>query len=118
LRKLWESGKITKLSTDQFNTPIYAGNLAEAVLELTKTDFTGIIHLAGSERISRFQLGLLLAKQFRINKKLIQPVKISEVKSIGIRPVDVSLKIDLAQNLLKTEFLNCWEGIQSAYPQN
>lgn len=118
MRTSWQTKKMTKLFTDQFRTPIYAGNLAQAILELAEHSFTGIIHLAGSERINRYQFGLLLAQQLNVGKEYIQPVQMQDISLPGKRPADVSLQIDLAQNMLKTKFLNCKEGIQAGYGTN
>ncbi len=115
MRDFWQNQKTTKLFTDQFRTPIYAGNLAQAVLELAEHSFTGIIHIAGSERIDRYQFGLLLAHRLNRDEKYIQPVQMKDISLPGVRPADVSLQIDLARKILKTKLLDCKAGIQAAY---
>jgi dTDP-4-dehydrorhamnose reductase len=115
MRKTWENGKETKLFIDQYRTTIFGGNLADAVIELAKTDFTGILHLAGSERINRYDFGIHLANQLNSNKHLLIKSKMSDVPLKGKRPADVSLNINLARSFLKTKFFNCKEGIEKAY---
>lgn len=115
VRKSLLAGRIVKLISNQIRTPIYAGNLAEAILELTEKKFTGIIHLAGSERISRYEFGVLLAEHLNLDRSLIKAIRQSDSELEAARPLNVSLNIRLAQSLLKTRFLNCREGIRNAY---
>jgi dTDP-4-dehydrorhamnose reductase len=115
MRLSWLNKQATKLFTDQYRTPIFAGNLAAAIIELAQSDFTGLIHLAGDERISRYQFGLCLTDYLKSDRKFVVPAGMNEVALTGKRPADVSLNIALARKLLKTEFLDCRNGIQAAY---
>lgn len=115
MRKTWEKGQQTKLFTDQFRTTIFGRNLADSIIELAQTEYSGILHLAGDERINRYDFGILLANQLNLREEYLIPSKMSEVFLKGKRPADVSLNINLAKKLLKTKFLNCAEGIKNAY---
>lgn len=110
--------KQIELFTDQIRTPIYAGNLVEAVIEISNSDFSGVINIAGSERITKYHMGLDLAELLHLNKDLIKPVKMSENKTIARRPIDVSLNTDLAKRLLKSKLLSYKKGILNAYLNN
>lgn len=61
LRKAWEAGKTLTLFTDEFRCPIPAIVTAQAVWELVRHRRTGLYHLAGAERLSRWEIGQLLA---------------------------------------------------------
>ncbi len=115
LRNAWHDGKVTKLFSDQFRTPIFAGNLASALIELAKGNFEGILHIGGSERTSRYEFGIHLAEALGIGKNLIEEFSVSKVDFTAKRPKDVSMNIDLAKSLLETELLDCREGIKKAY---
>lgn len=52
-----------QLFTDEFRSPIFAGETARAGWELAATDHAGIFHAAGAERLSRWQMGQLFAKR-------------------------------------------------------
>ncbi len=118
IRSSWIMRQPTRLFTDQYRTPIFAGDLASAILELAQSSFTGIVHLAGPERIDRYQFGIYLAKQLSVSTALLQPAALSQIALVGKRPADVSLRIDLATRLLKTKLHNCHRGIRLAYPGN
>ncbi|WP_331771143.1 sugar nucleotide-binding protein (plasmid) [Embleya sp. NBC_00888] len=49
------------LFTDDIRCPVHVTDLAQALLELTISDHTGVCHLAGSDAISRHELGVLIA---------------------------------------------------------
>lgn len=53
-------GDPVTLYTDQFRCPIWARNLADALLELAETDVTGLLHVVGPDLISRHELGVAL----------------------------------------------------------
>jgi dTDP-4-dehydrorhamnose reductase len=61
LRLAWTAGKALTLFIDEFRCPIPAQVTARAVWELLRQQRPGLYHLAGSERLSRWQIGQLLA---------------------------------------------------------
>jgi dTDP-4-dehydrorhamnose reductase len=102
-----------KLFTDQFRSPISAGNAAECLLELADHPFTGVIHLGGPDRISRFEFGRLLARIMKTEDGSLRPVPMSDVASRARRPRDVSLDTRLARKTLRTRIVGLEEGLQS-----
>ena len=63
LLSAWRAGRATKLFTDEFRSPILARETARAVWELVAANKPGLYHIAGSERLSRYQVGELVAAQ-------------------------------------------------------
>jgi dTDP-4-dehydrorhamnose reductase len=49
------------LFADQVRCPVHVTDLASALLELAASSHAGICHLAGTDAISRYELGLLIA---------------------------------------------------------
>ncbi len=49
------------LFTDQVRCPVHVTDLASAMLELAASPHAGICHVAGTDAISRYELGLLIA---------------------------------------------------------
>jgi len=60
--RAWEAGRTLRLFVDEFRSPIPAAATARAVWELASRHQPGLYHLAGAERLSRWQIGRLLAK--------------------------------------------------------
>ncbi|WP_331741668.1 sugar nucleotide-binding protein [Streptomyces sp. NBC_01006] len=51
------------LFTDDVRCPVHVGDLAGALLELAAGEAAGIHHLAGSDALSRYELGILIARR-------------------------------------------------------
>jgi dTDP-4-dehydrorhamnose reductase len=73
LRLALKTGRRMKLFTDEFRCPIFAGESARAVWELVRQGCTGLFHVAGAEKLSRWQIGQLLAKRWPELKANIEP---------------------------------------------
>ncbi|HXG49511.1 MAG TPA: SDR family oxidoreductase [Methylomirabilota bacterium] len=65
LRRSWEMGREVTLFTDEFRNPIPAEVTARAVWTLVVQGRTGLFHVAGSERLSRWEIGRILAERWR-----------------------------------------------------
>jgi dTDP-4-dehydrorhamnose reductase len=86
------------LFTDEFRSPVSAMSASQGILlALEKT--TGIIHLGGKERISRYDFGVMLAEIGNFDKRLIVPKLQKEIKFTAPRPPDVSLNSSKAFSL-------------------
>lgn len=100
--QLWqtlESGRGMKLFTDEFRCPIFAGETARAVWELAEQKCAGIVHVAGAERMSRFQIGQILLRRRPHIKDGIEPGLARDFPGPP-RVLDASLDISKAQKLL------------------
>lgn len=87
------NNKPVKLFTDQFRSPISlleASKVMEKVIELDIP--TGIYNLGGNERLSRFDIGLMLADFIKANKDLLIPLSLNEASQVP-KVKDVSLNI-------------------------
>ncbi|MGW3104653.1 SDR family oxidoreductase [Streptomyces sp. NPDC001100] len=51
------------LFTDVVRCPVHVGDLAAALLELARSDASGMFHLAGPDALSRHELGVLIARR-------------------------------------------------------
>ena len=55
-----ERGEPVRLYTDQTRCPIWAFNLADALLELVDSPAAGLLHIVGPDLVSRHDLGVAL----------------------------------------------------------
>jgi dTDP-4-dehydrorhamnose reductase len=117
LNKLRRS-KPAKVVTDQWNSPTLNTNLAAMTLEIIKHKLTGIFHLSGATRISRYEFAKLIAQTFNLNEDLIVPSTLSEFSRIrrapwvAKRPVDSSLNTSKTQQTLRTKPLHIHEALE------
>jgi len=99
-----ESGQGMKLFTDEFRCPIFAGETARAVWELAERNCSGIFHVAGAEKLSRFQIGELLIRRWPSLKTKIEPGLAKDFPGPP-RALDVSLDVSKVQKALATPLL-------------
>jgi dTDP-4-dehydrorhamnose reductase len=105
-------GKILHITTDQLNNPTCAGNLAQAAVEAAQTDYSGVLHIAGADYLSRYQTAMKTAIHFKLNPKLIKPISTNQMGQKARRPLRGGLKIDKARKLLKTRLIGLDEGLK------
>ena len=99
LRRVWETGQKMKLFTDEFRCPIFAGETARAVWELAAQNRTGLFHVAGAEKLSRWQIGQLLTRRWPELKANIGPGSAKDFPGPPRAP-DTSLNISKVQSIL------------------
>ena len=85
------SEKEIKLFDDVFYTPILAEVLAKATHDLIALNAKGIFNVVGGQRLSKFEFGVRLAKEFDLNEALIKVTQITKQSSLVKRPLDMSL---------------------------
>jgi len=105
-------GERVKIVTDQWNTPTLNTSLAEMTLEAVERRLAGIFHLCGASRVSRFEFAEMIAKEFDLNKSLIDPALSSQFTWPAKRPVDSSLDTRKAQQILKNKPLEMAEALK------
>jgi dTDP-4-dehydrorhamnose reductase len=99
MRRAWKEGKTLRLFRDEFRSPIPAEVTARAVWELVDRGAAGLYHVAGAERLSRWQIGQLFAARWPEWKPRILEASLAEYQGAA-RPPDTSLNCAKAQALL------------------
>jgi dTDP-4-dehydrorhamnose reductase len=99
LKRAWDAGKTTPLFVDEFRCPIPTAVTARAVWELASQNQPGLYHLAGSERLSRWEIGCLLAKRWPEILPKMERDSIRNFKGLPRSP-DVSMNCAKIQQLL------------------
>jgi len=106
-----EKNQEIKVLTDQFISPTLNTNLAKMVLEASERRLSGIYHIAGASRVSRFEFAIELAETFNLNKSLIKESSVSDMDWVAKRPKDSSLDVSKTNNVLKTKSMNLSEAL-------
>jgi len=88
------------LFSDEIRCPIWVDDVAAALLELAVCDTSGILHVAGADAVSRYELGVLLAQHWGLDGARLRA---GSVAASGVqRPTDVRLDCSRAHALLRT----------------
>ncbi len=112
-------GEWCTLFRDEYRSPIWALNLADALLELAESNFKGILNVAGPQRMSRADLGRALLRALGYTPD--EHIEIVSQADTG-RPPDLTLDVSRARRLLRTALLTpdeaftCWQAAQSGSP--
>jgi dTDP-4-dehydrorhamnose reductase len=99
MRRAWQAGQTLKLFTDEYRSPIPAEATARAIWELAALQRPGLYHVAGAERLSRWQVGQLLAARWPQLTPRIEPGSLKKYSGAPRAP-DTSLNCAKAQALL------------------
>lgn len=78
---------------DTFNSPTFLDDLCEGVIYLINRGVNGIFHIAGDERLSKYDFALKIAHQFGLDPRKIIPVESKSLPNLSIYPRDTSLDI-------------------------
>jgi dTDP-4-dehydrorhamnose reductase len=98
LRSLLTGNRLAAF-TDQYRTPVYGGDACEALRLAAEQDWQGLLNVAGSERASRHDFAVKLAKEFSLPAELVQAASANDVVFRDRRPPDSSLGIKKLQAL-------------------
>ena len=79
--------------TDQWRTPIYAEDACEGLRLGAELDWSGVLNLAGPERLTRYDFGVRLAREFGFPEGAVQAASAKDVVFKDARPPDSSLSI-------------------------
>jgi dTDP-4-dehydrorhamnose reductase len=93
-------GREIRLFTDEFRCPVWVITLAQALLELADLDYRGVLNVAGSQVLTRYSLGVKVARFFGLDPAGLTPALAA--KSDPIRPLNCTLDVSLAHRLLRT----------------
>jgi dTDP-4-dehydrorhamnose reductase len=99
LRRSLQAGQGMTLFTDEFRSPSPAVETARAVWELAEKNCAGIFHVAGAEKLSRWQIGELLVKRWPEIKTKIESGSAKDFPGPP-RALNTSLNISKAQRVL------------------
>ncbi len=88
LRAELAAGRVVPLFTNEYRTPLHAADAARALVEhLVVPDGPPLLHFAGPERVSRWELGVRFATAHGLPLAALQPSECQD----PLRPRDVSL---------------------------
>jgi dTDP-4-dehydrorhamnose reductase len=85
------AGRPLTLFADEWRTPLDLATAARALLALARSDFAGLLHVGGPERLSRLEMGRRLAKFLGTPQTSIVAAHRADVPSPEPRPRDVAL---------------------------
>ena len=108
------SGEKVRFPQNEIRTPVDVITVGRALVELAGNEFTGIIHLAGNDRINRYDMARQIARHLGFPPDMVVAVDSNAIAGRARRPDDVSLNNQRAKKILTTPMLSLAEGIKQA----
>jgi len=98
------TGSPPLLFDDEIRQPSSAGNVAEAMVELLeRSNLNGLFHWAGSEEVSRYELGIRILDRFGFSSNHLQRGSRKEAPvEIANRPAHLAFELNPLVGKLKT----------------
>ncbi len=109
------TGKPVNGFTDMFFSPLYAGHLAEALLEMLEKHLTGLFHVYSPESLSKYDFGLRLANELGLDASLIRPISALDSDLLTQRSLNLSMNTDKLQAALGKPLQNQAEGLRALH---
>ncbi|MFP6886064.1 MAG: SDR family oxidoreductase, partial [Opitutales bacterium] len=113
---LWAlaDGQTPTLFEDEFRQPSSADNVGDVLVELCeRPQLHGLFHWAGSERISRYELGVRIFERFGLSPDLLGKGKRADLADkVGERPGDLAFVLEPLAGKIKTRPLDVGEQLE------
>lgn len=100
---------------DVFYTPISVPYLLQFMVGVLEKEFSGIVHIAGSERISKYEFILKLAKILNLDSSNLKKESYLEKTKTVQRPKDMSLNTKKLASLISKEIPDAESSIRSIF---
>jgi dTDP-4-dehydrorhamnose reductase len=101
-----ERDETPPLFVDEWRSPLEVTQAARALVELLGRSDTGLLHLAGPERVNRFELGCIVLEEYGLGpveaRACLREARQAEVETGGPRPPDTTLDAGRARRRLKS----------------
>lgn len=114
IRDALRAGRPVTLFTDQIRNPVWAPALSQACLELAALAYTGVLHVAGTQRLSRAEFGQRMLDWWGITGRDTLRFGPSDPERW---PQDCTLTIQRARRLLQTPLPGVDAVLDRAYRQ-
>jgi len=111
------AGRTLNLYDDVYYTPILIDSLVHVTHELVKQEVSGVVHVVGNERVSKYGFGQALAKRFSLDTQLIKRTLIADQPNLVKRPNDMSLDNSKVCKLLHDPIPSLVDDMENLYQQ-
>lgn len=111
VKKSLEDGKNIKVVTDQWRTPTLAEDLAIGCYLIANQEATGIFNISGKDLLTPYEMAMMTADYFELDKSLITQADSSNFSQPAKRPARTGFVLDKARTILGYEPRSFTEGI-------
>lgn len=103
-------GEMPRLFTDELRNPVWVDNLCAVLVELAESEYRGVLHVAGPQPMNRYDFGVRLVEALNGDSSQLIPTP-SGVSAL-VRPLDCTMDVSRAQQMLKTKLVSVDEMVE------
>ncbi len=111
VKKSLEEGKTIHVVDDQWRTPTLAEDLAQGCFLIAGKEAQGVFNISGKDLLTPYEMALLTADYFRLDKSLIQRADSTTFRQPARRPPRTGFVLDKAETVLGYSPRSFSEGI-------
>lgn len=111
VKKSLEAGKNISVVTDQWRTPTLAEDLAMGCFLIANQEASGVFNISGKELLTPYEMAIMTAEFFGLDKNLIAQADGSTFKQTAQRPARTGFVLDKAHEVLGYQPRSFKEGI-------
>jgi dTDP-4-dehydrorhamnose reductase len=111
------AGKPAQGFTDVYFCPLFVGDLVDLLLKVVAHRLSGIYHVVGSESLSKYNFGRLVARKFGYDEHLISPVSVDESTLTAPRSHNLRLSVHKLSTALGEPIPGFSTGLDKFYTQ-
>ncbi len=89
------SGEEIRIVQDQWVSPTSTRYISDSIMDLISEDFSGMINVSSSPKISRLEMAMVIAEKLDLNRRQISPISMEDLNWSAKRPRDSSLDCSL-----------------------
>ena len=101
--------------TDVIFSPLEISNFSEFIVELSSTNYNGILNLSSGVPISKYNFARKIANVLNFNEKLIHKSTLESSMLVAPRPKNTSLSNKKMKSFLKTPITSLESWLKSTY---
>jgi dTDP-4-dehydrorhamnose reductase len=112
IKNALENKQSINLITDQYRTPTYNIDLANACFEAIHQTKTGIFHISSTQLLSIYEIGLQIAKVFNLDTSLIKKISTKKLNQKAKRPIKTGFNLTKSTMELNLKFYSFKENLE------
>jgi len=109
--KVLQSGSPVQVVNDQYRTPTFVEDLAQACIEIALRKEQGIFHISGEEEVSIFELVGHVAQHLGLSMEKVQSVNSSDLAGAELRPPRTGFTLGKAKSRIHFEPVSLETGL-------
>jgi dTDP-4-dehydrorhamnose reductase len=109
------AGKPVNGFTDVIFCPLLVNDLADLLIRMVEKNLRGLYHTVSREKISKYDFGVQLARQFGFDTELVKPVKVSDGGLLAARSPNLNLDTSKLAHALEMELPGIQPGLKKLH---